>query len=98
MVVRKPTGEQHNCASFGTLSLSHDGERIENVVGQGDRYAFLLLPVAWVRTVRHIWGSLVLLAPPLPVPSAHQCSLELIPPYLQFAFACIAGVKERAVV
>ena len=53
------TGEQHDCAGFGALDLGHDGERIEDVVCQGNRYGFLLLTVAQVGSVRHLRSDAV---------------------------------------
>ena len=49
----KRTGEQHNCASFGALDPGHHIKRIEDVVGQGNRYGFLLLTVARGRHLRN---------------------------------------------
>lgn len=41
-MVREPASEKHYCSSFGALDLSHYMERIEDMVSEGNRYAFFL--------------------------------------------------------
>ena len=102
------TSEQHNCASFGAFDLSYDGERIEDAVSQGDRYAFLLLTVAWVGAVRHLRGEAVVprgCSPPVfrarsQARSIHYLAYMSQPPiyftwssYLLLVSGCIIGLE-----